>query len=74
VRIVFTRALKAQGLLTQALARTADGSVPINLDDDARPILLAVSDNGCADDLRVDSTVHGLTRDCLSLRPTWHSD
>jgi putative transposase len=54
VQIVFTRALEAQGLLTEVLARTADGTVPIDVDDDARPILLAVSDNGGADDLRID--------------------
>ncbi len=46
VRLVFTAALQAEGLLSEALARTADGTVPIDVDDQARPILLAVSDNG----------------------------
>lgn len=46
VAAVFTSALECEGLLLEALARTADGTVPINTDDDRRPILLAVSDNG----------------------------
>jgi transposase InsO family protein len=46
VKAVFTRALELEGLLDEALARTADGTVPIDVDDERRPILLAVSDNG----------------------------
>jgi transposase InsO family protein len=45
VEIVFTDALAAEGLLAGVEAR-ADGLVPINVDDEHRPILLAVSDNG----------------------------
>lgn len=45
VQIVFTDALAAEGLLAAVEAR-ADGLVRIDIDDDARPILLAVSDNG----------------------------
>ncbi|MDP9405256.1 MAG: integrase core domain-containing protein [Actinomycetota bacterium] len=46
VAAVFTRALDLEGLLDAALARTADGTVPVTVDDERRPILLAVSDNG----------------------------
>ncbi|MGH9303811.1 MAG: integrase core domain-containing protein [Acidimicrobiales bacterium] len=45
VEIVFTDALAAEGLLSLALAR-ADGLVDPTVDDDDRPILLAVSDSG----------------------------
>ncbi|MGH9156788.1 MAG: transposase [Acidimicrobiales bacterium] len=45
VEIVFTDALAAEGLLDLVEAR-ADGLVDPTVDDDARPILLAVSDNG----------------------------
>jgi putative transposase len=45
IEIVFTDALEAEGLLAGVEAR-ADGLVPIDVDDQARPILLAVSDNG----------------------------
>lgn len=45
VEIVFTDALDAEGLLDAVEAR-ADGLVPIDVDDERRPILLAVSDNG----------------------------
>ncbi|MHB1800065.1 MAG: integrase core domain-containing protein [Actinomycetes bacterium] len=45
VEIVFTDALAAEGLLELAMAR-ADGLVDPSVDDEARPILLAVSDNG----------------------------
>ena len=46
VAAVFTRALDRQGLLIPSLAITADGTVPIGIDDPRRPVLLAVSDNG----------------------------
>ena len=45
VEIVFTDALAAEGLLELVEAR-ADGTVDPAVDDEARPILLAVSDNG----------------------------
>lgn len=45
IEIVFTDALEVEGLLEAVEAR-ADGLVPIDADDEARPILLAVSDNG----------------------------
>ncbi len=45
VEIVFTDALAAEGLLDQVTARL-DRPVPVDVDDQARPILLAVSDNG----------------------------
>ncbi len=45
VEIVFTDALAAEGLLDLVEAR-ADGLVDPSVDDEARPILLAVSDNG----------------------------
>ena len=45
VEIVFTDALAAEGLLELVEAR-ADGTVDPAVDDETRPILLAVSDNG----------------------------
>jgi transposase InsO family protein len=45
VEVVFTDALAVEGLLERVEAR-ADGLVDISVDDPARPILLAVSDNG----------------------------
>jgi transposase InsO family protein len=45
VEIVFGDALAAEGLLGQVEAR-ADGRVDPTVDDESRPILLAVSDNG----------------------------
>jgi hypothetical protein len=45
VEIGFTDALDIEGLL-QAVERRADGLDDIRIDDQARPILLAVSDNG----------------------------
>ncbi len=45
IEIVFTDALAAEGLLAGVEAR-ADGLVDPKVDDEARPILLAVSDNG----------------------------
>jgi len=45
IEIVFTDALEAEGLLAAVEAR-ADGLVPVDVDDEARPVLLAVSDNG----------------------------
>ncbi len=45
IEIVFTAALEAEGL-DEELNRRLDGLVPIDEDDERRPILLAVSDNG----------------------------
>jgi transposase InsO family protein len=45
IEIVFTDALEAEGLIDQVAARL-DGTVPIDVDDENRPVLLAVSDNG----------------------------
>ena len=45
VEVGFTDALDAEHLL-EAVERRADGLVDLGADDEARPILLAVSDNG----------------------------
>ena len=45
VEVGFTDALDAEGLL-EAVERRDDGLVDLGADDEARPILLAVSDNG----------------------------
>lgn len=45
VQVVFTDALEAEGLLDRVSARQ-DGLVDPTVDDEARPVLLAVSDNG----------------------------
>src|SRR5207249_10106487 len=45
LQVVFTEALEAEGLLARVAARQ-DGLVDPSVDDPARPILLAVSDNG----------------------------
>ena len=45
IQTVFTDALEAEGLLAGVEAR-ADGLVRVDVDDEHRPILLAVSDNG----------------------------
>jgi transposase InsO family protein len=46
VELAFTAALDAEGLLEAVDARHDDGRVNLATDDDSRPILLAVSDNG----------------------------
>ena len=46
VELAFTAALEAEGLLDAVDARGEDGLVDLGVDDDSRPILLAVSDNG----------------------------
>ena len=46
VELAFTAALGVEGLLEKVEARHDDGRVDIGVDDQARPILLAVSDNG----------------------------
>jgi len=46
VELAFTAALDAEGLQAAVDARHDDGRVDLGDDDDTRPILLAVSDNG----------------------------
>jgi len=46
VELAFTAALQEEGLLEGVQARLGDGRVDLALDDETRPILLAVSDNG----------------------------
>jgi putative transposase len=46
VEIGFTHALDAESLLEAVEARHDDGPVDLGVDDQTRPILLAVSDNG----------------------------
>ena len=46
VEVGFTRALDAEGLLELVDARHGDGRVDLSEDDEDRPILLAISDNG----------------------------
>jgi len=46
VEVAFTQALQAEGRLNLVDARHADGTVDLGTDDESRPILLAVSDNG----------------------------
>jgi putative transposase len=46
VELAFTAALEAEGLLDAVDARHEDGLVDIGVDDQARPVLLVVSDNG----------------------------
>jgi hypothetical protein len=73
VQVVFTDALDAEGLLDEALERAADGLIDPTTDDERRPILLAVSDNGGADDVRVHPGVHGHVRDRAALRTAAHA-
>lgn len=46
VELAFTAALETEGLLAGVDARHDDGRVDVAVDDQIRPILLAVSDNG----------------------------
>ena len=46
VELAFTAALEAEGLLDEVDARSEDGLVDLGVDEETRPILLAVSDNG----------------------------
>jgi len=61
VELAFTDALAAEGLLDRVDARHHDGRVDLTTDDESRPILLAVSDNGAV-------------RDRPALRPPAHPD
>lgn len=60
VELAFTAALEAEGLLEAVDARHDDGRVDIGTDDQTRPILLAVSDNG-------PQMTSGSTREFLAL-------
>lgn len=44
VELAFTAALESEGLLAAVDARHDDGRVDIGVDDEHRPVLLAVSD------------------------------
>ena len=46
VELAFTAALELEGLLQHIDTRHADGRVDLSIEDERRPILLAVSDNG----------------------------
>jgi transposase InsO family protein len=46
VELAFTAALEAEGLLEVVDARGEDGLVDLDVDEDTRPVLLVVSDNG----------------------------
>lgn len=60
VELAFTAALEAEGLLEAVDARHDDGRVDIATDEETRPILLAVSDNG-------PQMTSGSTREFLAL-------
>jgi putative transposase len=60
VELAFTDALQAEGLLDRVEARHHDGRVDLGTDDETRPILLAVSDNG-------PQMTSGSTREFLAL-------
>jgi len=60
VELAFTAALDAEGLLDAIDARHDDGRVDLTTDDESRPILLAVSDNG-------PQMTSGSTREFLAL-------
>jgi hypothetical protein len=74
VQAVFTDALEAEGLVDEALERGSGGLIDPTVDDERRPILLAVSDNGGADDVGVHAGVHGDVRDRVALRTPRHAD
>jgi len=60
VELAFTQALELEDLLDAVDARRDDGRVDLDEDDQARPILLAVSDNG-------PQMTSGSTREFLAL-------
>jgi putative transposase len=60
VELAFTAALEAEGLLDLVEARHQDGTVDLTVDDETRPILLAVSDNG-------PQMISGSTREFMAL-------
>jgi putative transposase len=60
VELAFTAALEIEGLLDAVDARHDDGRVDVAVDEETRPILLAVSDNG-------PQMTSGSTREFLAL-------
>ncbi|MGH8827282.1 MAG: transposase [Jiangellaceae bacterium] len=60
VELAFTAALQAEGLLEAVDARHDDGRIDLAVDEETRPILLAVSDNGA-------QMTSGSTREFLAL-------
>jgi transposase InsO family protein len=60
VELAFTAALEAEGLMAAVEARHDDGRVDLAEDDESRPILLAVSDNG-------PQMTSGATREFMAL-------
>ena len=60
VELGFTAALEAEGLLDVVDAHLDDGRVDLTVDDETRPVLLAVSDNG-------PQMTSGSTREFLAL-------
>ena len=60
VELAFTQALELEGLWDVVESRRPDGLVDLSVDDQARPILLAVSDNG-------PQMTSGSTREFLAL-------
>jgi len=60
VELAFTRALEAEGLWEAVEARHDDAPIDLSTDDEQRPILLAVSDNG-------PQMTSGSTREFLAL-------
>ncbi|HET7385029.1 MAG TPA: integrase core domain-containing protein [Nocardioidaceae bacterium] len=60
VELAFTAALQAEGLFEAIDARHDDGRVDLGVDEEARPVLLAVSDNG-------PQMTSGSTREFLAL-------
>ncbi|MGH8940477.1 MAG: integrase core domain-containing protein, partial [Actinomycetes bacterium] len=60
VELAFTDALQREGLLERVERRRDDGLVDLSTDDESRPILLAVSDNG-------PQMTSGSTREFLAL-------
>ena len=60
VELAFTAALEAEGLFEGVDARHDDGRVDIGVDEESRPILLAISDNGA-------QMTSGSTREFMAL-------
>ena len=60
VELAFTAALEREGLLAAVDARHDDGRIDLRVDDEHRPVLLAVSDNG-------PQMTSGSTREFLAL-------
>jgi hypothetical protein len=78
VQLVFTDALELEGLMDEVLARIdrPDGRIVADptVDDEHRPILLAVSDNGPQMTSGSTPGIHGTARHCRAFRATRHTD